>query len=99
MSSTKLKQNRLHHNNITPFCLVGCNVTGLDEGTANNPKLLLLALFCDQVSPKTVELVDPGGVHNRYLPVVDNAGCHADGAFHTFMKGFCQPKGMEVGAA
>jgi hypothetical protein len=32
--------------------LVDCNVTGSDEGTSNNPKLTLMALFCDQVFPR-----------------------------------------------
>ena len=77
--------------------LVDCNVTGLDEGTSNNPKFLLLALFRDQVSPKIVELVAPGGVYNGYLPVLqgDNAGPHVDGTFHTFVKCFCETKGWK----
>ena len=80
--------------------LVDCNVTGSDEGTSNNPKFSLLALFRDQVFPKIVELVAPGGVYDCFLPILqgDNAGPHVDGTFHTFVKGFCE-KRMEVGAA
>ena len=43
--------------------LVVCNVTGSDEGTSNNPKFSLMALFHDQVFPKIAELVTPGGAY------------------------------------
>ena len=72
--------------------LIDCNVTGSDEGTSNNPKFSLLALFRDQVFPKIDELVRPGGAYEGYLPVFqgDNAGPHVDGTFHTFVKDFCE---------
>ena len=77
--------------------LVDCNVTGSDEGTSNNPKFSLLALFRDQVFPKIVEWVAPGGVNDGYLPVLqgDNAEPHVDGTFHTIVNGFCETKGWK----
>jgi hypothetical protein len=72
-------------------------VTGSDEGTSNNPKFSLMALFCDQVYPKIAELVSPGGTYCGYLPVIqgDNAGPHVDGAFHTSVKAFCGSNGWK----
>ena len=77
--------------------LVDCNVTGSDEGTSNNPKFSLMALFRDQVFPKIAELVSPGGTYCGYLPVIqgDNAGPHVDGAFHTSVKAFCDSNGWK----
>ena len=77
--------------------LIDCNATGSDEGTSNNPKFSLLALFRDQVFPKIGYLVGPGGAYDGYLPVLqgDNAGPHTDGTFHTFVKDFCESKGWK----
>jgi Transposase len=77
--------------------LIDCNVTGSDDGTSNNPKFSLLALFRDQVFPKIGELVGPGGAYEGYLPVFqgDNAGPHVDGTFHTFVKDFCESNGWK----
>jgi hypothetical protein len=77
--------------------LIDCNVTGSDEGTSNNPKFSLLALFRDQIFPTIGELVGPGGAYEGYLPVFqgDNAGPHVDGTFHTFVKDFCESNGWK----
>jgi hypothetical protein len=77
--------------------LIDCNVTGSDEGTSNNPKFSLMALFHDQVFPKIGDLVGPGGAYHGYLPVFqgDNAGPHVDGTFRTFVKGICESKGWK----
>ena len=77
--------------------LIDCNVPGLDEGTSNNPKFSLLALFCNQVFPKIAQLVGLGGVYEGYQPVFqgDNARPHVDGAFHAFVNDFCESKGWK----
>jgi hypothetical protein len=68
---------------------------------SNNPKFSLLARFRDQVFPKIAQLVGLGGVYEGYQPVFqgDNAGPHVDGAFHAFVKDFCESKGWEPQAA
>jgi hypothetical protein len=42
-------------------------------------------------------LVGLGGVYEAYQPVFqgDNAGPHVDGAFHAFVKDFCESKGWK----
>ena len=49
--------------------LIDCNVSGSDEGTSNNPKVSLFALFRDQVFPEIAHLVGLGGAYKGYLPV------------------------------
>jgi hypothetical protein len=67
------------------------------EGTPNNQKFSLLALFCDQVFPKIGKLVGPGGAYKGHLPVFqgDSAGPHVDRTFHTFVKDFCKSNGLK----
>jgi hypothetical protein len=67
--------------------LIDCNVTGSDEGTSNNPKFSLLALFRDQVFPKIAELVGPSGAYTGYLPVFQ------------LCQRLLRVEGMEMGAA
>ena len=73
--------------------MVDTCVTGSDEGTSDNPKFALKALFKDIILPRIADLVRekyPG-----YIPIIqgDNAGPHQDKEFLNFVKGECEQRG------
>ena len=50
--------------------LVGFEVTGSYEGTANDPKFSLKTLFQYKIFPDIAELVGHGGQYDGYTPVI-----------------------------
>jgi hypothetical protein len=70
-------------------------VTGSSEGTTDNPKFSLKALFENVIFPRVEQLVGPGGPYEGYTPVFqgDQAGPHEDKAFRDFVGSHCEVMG------
>jgi hypothetical protein len=77
--------------------LVDCNVTGSDQGSSDQPKFSLMALFRDHIFPKILALVDSSGAYEGYLPVIqgDNAGPHTDASYIKYVTDYCLEKGWK----
>ena len=78
--------------------MVDCNVTGADDRTLNAPKFSLKYLSEEQIFPKIVVLVAPGGDPEGYLPIFlgDKSGPHIYSIFHNYMKEYCVAMGWKL---
>lgn len=84
---TRFKGNPIKHKKHTAV-LVDANVTGVDRGTATNPKFALKDLWEHSLFPTIDQLVAPGGKYEGYTVVFqeDNAGPHEGRAYSTWLE-------------
>ncbi|KAG7339193.1 hypothetical protein IV203_020156 [Nitzschia inconspicua] len=73
--------------------MVDCVVTGSDQGTSDNPKFSLKALFQEPMFPLVESLLKEN--YKGFVPVIqgDNAGPHIDEEYINYVKGYCEKKG------